>query len=256
MVKVKEDLTGITFGRLTVLRQADDYVLPCGKHHARWLCKCSCEEQKEVVVWGDSLKRGCTMSCGCLGRENRMQACKKYNEYRIDGDVVIGLTSNTNQEFYVDLKNFDKIKDYNWYEQLDGVGSLKTHIPKTNKIISMHQLLGFKNYDHIDRNELNNLESNLRPATCQENARNHSLLSNNTSGFTGVSWDSKNLKWRSYIIVNKCQIHLGIYANKQDAIVARLKAEAKYFKEFSPQRHLFEQYGIVIENKEDNNDIK
>lgn len=256
MVKVKEDLTGKIFGRLTALRQVDDYILPCGKHHAQWLCRCSCEKQTEIVVWGSSLRRGDSTSCGCLRTERQIQACKKHNQYRIEGNMVIGLTSNTNKEFYVDLKNFDKIKDYNWYEQLGGVGGLKTHIPKTSKIISMHQLLGFKNYDHVDRNELNNLETNLRPATYQENARNHSLLSNNTSGFTGVSWNKRALKWKTYIIINKQQIYLGSYIDKQDAIIARLKAEAKYFKEFAPQRHLFEKYGIVIENKEDNNDVK
>lgn len=250
MVKVKEDLTGKIFGRLTVVKQVEDYILPCGKHHARWLCRCSCIDQKEVVVWGASLRRGDTTSCGCLGRENQIQSCKKYNEYRIEGDIVIGLTTNTNKEFYVDLKNFDKIKDYCWYEQKGGAGSLKTHIPKSQKIISMHQMLGFKNYDHIDRNELNNLESNLRPATYQENARNHSLLSNNTSGFTGVSWDKKMSKWRSYIVINKQQIHLGLYINKEDAVIARLKAEAKYYGEFAPQRHLFDEYGISINNKE------
>lgn len=246
MVAVKENLIGKVFGRLTVIRQAEDYVLPCGKHHARWLCQCSCPEKKEVVVWGALLKKGDTTSCGCLRRENQRQSCKKYNEYRVEEDIVIGLTTNTNKEFYVDLKNFDKIKDYCWYEQQGRMSGLRAHIPKSEKIVSMHQMLGFKNYDHIDRNELNNLESNLRPATYQENARNHSLLSNNTSGFTGVSWDKKILKWKAYIVINKQQIHLGLYINKKDAVIARLKAEAKYFKEFSPQIHLFDEYGITI----------
>lgn len=40
MVKVKEDLTGKTFGLLTVIEQADDYVAPTsGKHYARWRCQ-------------------------------------------------------------------------------------------------------------------------------------------------------------------------------------------------------------------------
>lgn len=75
-------------------------------------------------------------------------------------------------------------------------------------------------------------------------------MSNNTSGFTGVSWDKKMSKWRSYIVINKQQIHLGLYINKEDAVIARLKAEAKYYGEFAPQRHLFDEYGISINNKE------
>ena len=41
---------------------------------------------------------------------------------------------------------------------------------------------------------------------------------------------------------------LGRFSDKEDAIKARLQAEAKYFKEFAPQRHLFKQYGILEDN--------
>ena len=32
MVKVKKDLTGMVFGRLTVLEQVEDYICPQGVH--------------------------------------------------------------------------------------------------------------------------------------------------------------------------------------------------------------------------------
>lgn len=48
------------------------------------------------------------------------------------------------------------------------------------------------------------------------------------------------------IVLDKKDIYLGRYSNKEDAIKARLEAEIKYFGEFAPQRHLFEQYGIGI----------
>ena len=51
---------------------------------------------------------------------------------------------------------------------------------------------------------------------------------------------------RSYININGRQIHLGLFQNKEDAIKIRLKAEAKYYGEFAPQKHLFEQYKINI----------
>ena len=31
---------------------------------------------------------------------------------------------------------------------------------------------------------------------------------------------------------------------REDAIIARLRAEIKYFGDFAPQKHLFKQYGI------------
>ena len=39
---------------------------------------------------------------------------KKYNKYDLSGEYGIGWTSNTNQEFYFDLEDYDKIKDYCW----------------------------------------------------------------------------------------------------------------------------------------------
>ena len=54
----KIDLTGKTFGRLTVLEQA------AGR---KWVCKCECGTVKEIFA--QSLTKGVTKSCGCLQRE-------------------------------------------------------------------------------------------------------------------------------------------------------------------------------------------
>ena len=62
----------------------------------------------------------------------------------------------------------------------------------------------------------------------------------------GVVYDRNREKWMARIVLNKKDIYLGRYSNKEDAIKARLEAEIKYFGEFAPQRHLFEQYGINI----------
>jgi hypothetical protein len=53
------DLTGQTYGRLTVLERAGS-----AKHgQALWLCRCQCG--KESIVQGSDLRRGQTKSCGC-----------------------------------------------------------------------------------------------------------------------------------------------------------------------------------------------
>lgn len=98
----------------------------------------------------------------------------------------------------------------------------------------MSDMIGCKYYDHKDRNPLNNRRHNLRPANQQENNRNHSKSSINTSGVIGVGWHKTLNKWQSRIYINKKVIHLGYFDNKDDAIKARLYAEQKYFKEFAP----------------------
>lgn len=49
MVKVKEDLTGKKFGRLTVIEQVEDYIGKNGNHIAQWSCLGSYENFEDVV---------------------------------------------------------------------------------------------------------------------------------------------------------------------------------------------------------------
>lgn len=235
---------GVPNSRLTVIRRVKDK----NKGRARWLVECSCINKTQFEVDGKPLRNGNTTSCGCIQKEKARsigKANKRYNEIKIEGDVVIGFTSNTHKEFYVDLKNFDKIKDYCWYEKKNGNTSrLLAKNIQTGKTISMHKLLGFKNYDHIDRNELNNLESNLRPASYSQNAMNRSLRCDNKSGVIGVYWDKTLNQWHSYLDKDGERVFSKYFTNKVEAIKERLNAEVKYFGEFAPQKHLYDLYGI------------
>lgn len=255
MVKTKEDLTGMTFGRLTVLGQAEDYIITSGKRYAQWLCECSCEEHKKVVVSAANLKSGHSTSCGCVAKELTAkrsigntygQKNKKGNIKDLSGKFGVLWSSNTNEEIYFDLEYAGKITEHTWWIAKNGYPT--TTIKDKN--IPMHTFLGFKWYDHQNQNKLDNRKSNLRPCTKQENQRNCSISKNNTSGFTGVTWSKNRQKWVAQIMVDYKTINLGRFVNKDDAIRARLLAEAKYFKEFAPQRYLFEQYGIVFNLKD------
>ena len=190
----------------------------------------------------------------------RTRSVNKYDLNLIDehGKYGIGYCSNTNNKFYFDMDDYDKIKDIYWYEKIrkNGFRRIAGTDRETGKQILMHVLLGFPWYDHTDRNELNNRKYNLRKASNQENARNHNKQSNNSSGFIGVCFSTTANKWMSYIMIDKKNIYLGYFINKEEAVKARLQAEAKYFKEFAPQRHLFKQHGILeddfLDSKRDN----
>ena len=175
----------------------------------------------------------------------------KLNDYQLNledehGLYGIGYCSNTRNEFYFDMDDYEKIKNITWYEKIrkDGFRRIAGRSRLTGDVVLMHTVLGFSWCDHIDRNELNNRKHNLRVATKQDNARNHNKQKNNTSGFIGVCFNKSANKWMSYIMIDKKNIYLGYFVNKEDAIRARLEAEKKYFGEFAPQRHLFKKYGI------------
>ena len=82
--------------------------------------------------------------------------------------------------------------------------------------------------DHIDRNKLNNIWENLRPATATINGRNRPMNENNTSGFNGVHWLVRDRKWRAQTKVNYKTVYLGTFCTRREAIKARKAADIKY----------------------------
>ena len=66
--------------------------------------------------------------------------------------------------------------------------------------------------DHIDCNKTNNCIENLRASNKSQNACNlKKLLSNNTSGFTGVYWSANAKKWIAQYTRNKNRYYVGLY---------------------------------------------
>jgi hypothetical protein len=73
------DLTGRTFGKMTVLKYDHS-----NKNGAYWLCECECKNTK--IVSAHSLKTGHTASCGCLYFSVNNQS--KERLYRIWKDML------------------------------------------------------------------------------------------------------------------------------------------------------------------------
>lgn len=72
-----EDLTGMQFGELTVLRRA-----PNDKYSR--ICRvCRCSSGNECTVQSSALKSGHTKSCGCLNDEKRSRM-HEHMRYRDD----------------------------------------------------------------------------------------------------------------------------------------------------------------------------
>ena len=221
------DLTGQKFGRLTVIRKAENP----SEAHIKWLCECECGNF--ITTRGTSLRSGITKSCGCLVSDKIREwnkANKKCNVYDLTGDYGIGYASNTNEPFYFDIEDYDKIKDYYWSANTDGY----MYSTCDDEYILMHRLIIDENnpemqVDHFNRNKKDNRKENLRSLTPQHNNWNRGLQQNNESGVTGVRWNKEAQKWVAYIM----RKHLGTFNRFEDAVKARKKAEQKYFGEYS-----------------------
>lgn len=235
MIKVHKDLTGKIFGRLIVIRQIDDYISPKGFRKSQWLCNCKCGNT-DICVIGSDLSSGKIKSCGCYKKENiakrNRSTKKKYNKYDLSGEYGIGYTLK-GEEFYFDLDDYDKIKDYCWW--LDCHKYVVSEV-KGTKII-MHKLIVdcFDHFevDHKNHKEFDNRKTNLRVCSHLDNMKNQILGRNNKSGITGVEWHKATQKWMARICVNGESKYLGVYSNIKDAINVRKQAEEKYFREYS-----------------------
>lgn len=169
-------------------------------------------------------------------KKGRPAGILKGNRYKVFGDKSIVYTGKE-QEIFIDTKNLQKVLKYSWY--IDNYGYVRT-----NDYMNDYKPLFLHRYildildseiliDHIDMNKLNNLEENLRLATCQENNRNINKQKNNISGYKGVYWNKSKKKWQCQISINNYNIYLGGYDNKEVAALVRMTVEKALYKEFA-----------------------
>lgn len=190
--------------------------------------------------------------------ENKSTKKPKKNKYDLTGEYGIGWTSNTNEEFYFDLEDYDKIKDFNWKRIIRRGDKEKGYLCTTiergkrkdgsrnTKVLFFHKMIvDYNLVDHENGNKLDNRKKNLRECTQSQNMMNVKVKKNNTSGVTGVGLFKNSGKWFARINPSKGnRIFLGEFTNKEDAIKARLVGEIQYYGEFAPQKYLYEQYGL------------
>lgn len=242
-----DKMIGEKFGRLTVISFFDS----C-KNSLRYSCNCDCGT-KNFIAYGKLLRAGNTKSCGCLATESKSKngkRNKKFNEYRIiDEKTMSGKSHNSEDIFYFDIEDFDKIKNFCWslYSHTGRGRYMRSRIPNSKKGIFLHRLImdcpdSF--VDHKNRDTLDNRKTNLRIANFSENSSNAKNRKDNKSGVKGVVWIETKSKWRACLQVNKKRVLIKHFDSFIDAVIARLSSEKEYLGEFAPQKNLFEEYNI------------
>ena len=234
------DLTGETFGRLLVLYRGQNLQ----NWKVTWICQCLCEKHTIIRVLANNLISGNTTSCGCYNLERIRETCKKYNQYDLSGEYGIGYTYQ-GEEFYFDLEDYDKIKEYCW-----SIGKKHDVEARVNgKLVKMHRLImGVTDpkivVDHVYHNEngegrrYDNRKCNLRTCEQKHNACNSKIRNNNTSGVVGVEFDKRRNRWVASIKYCKKEYYLGSFKNKEDAITARKSKEKELFGEYQYKEYI------------------
>mgnify|MGYP004642627401 CR=1 FL=1 len=244
LYREKYDLTGRTFGRLKVLEKVPPPDHVKDKRTSYWKCQCRCGN--EIIARRNGLTSGRTQSCGCLKRDLNCQT-KKKNEVIEHEGYLEGIDASGNNFFVstVDRYIFDMA-----YWRVHPNGYVRAG---NNGGASLHRLImqakDGEIVDHRNHNPSDNRRENLRVTNTQNNTRNKTIPRNNRSGVIGVCQERRGV-WRAYITLNDYNLKLYNGRSRDEAIRRRLLAERDYFGEFAPQQHLFQQYGIEVENNQ------
>lgn len=158
-------------------------------------------------------------------------------------------------DFYIKGGNAILYESRNGYAELQIMRKGKIEHKKLHRLILEESGYDTTNkvIDHIDRNRLNNILDNLRICNHQINSWNSSKLSTNTTGYYGVSKDTKSGKFRPCIAnpITGKTMKLGYYLSAIDAakvydlVATSFRGEHCHNNGLQPEETLEE---IVIRN--------
>lgn len=233
MAKLK-DLSNQRFNKLVVIERCEDYISPKGLKLVQWLCRCDCGNI--IKRTSSNLKRKSNYGCNECSIAQKHNLFSVENEFKIDGDITY-LYTRKGEQIIIDTEDYEKVKPYCWW--VNNTGYVGTTLHHHSRNIQLHRLIMdvLDNtdviVDHKNGNPLDNRKCNLRLCTRAENSYNKKMQPYNTSGVTGVYWNTEKSKWIAQICYKNKHINLGYYENKEDAIKARKQGEDTYFGEFS-----------------------
>ena len=169
------------------------------------------------------IRRRCKCGCG-----NITNYGKKYmpGHWAINGSVKHGLCSHKLYSVYYNMRARCYYKKHKQYNDYGGRG-IRVCIRWRKSVKSFYKFCINNGWNkNLQINRINN-DGNYTPDNCDfvtkpENARNRRMYKNNTSGYTGVSFNKINRNYRVYVRVNKKPFFLrGIFYTPEQAVIAR-----------------------------------
>lgn len=163
------DLTGKTFGLLTVMYRAPDHISSSGRKRVKWHCKCDCG--KEIDIYSQALGR--QLSCGCINLSK--------GEYKIKNLLEENNIKYEMQKTFLDLKSKN-----NKYLRFDFC------IYKDNQILCLLEYQGIQHFEEVEFFNKEDLK------TRQENdQKKREYCKKNNIPLIEIPYDDYNiLNWR------------------------------------------------------------
>lgn len=197
------------------------------------------------------------------------------NDYVVsDGVAYFNLYNQKNEKiatFIIDVCDIQKVKYHKW--RLSH-GHVVTGLPSKGQQRDLsHIVLDIQKddsvvVDHINGDPLDNTRDNLRICSQGENVLNKRFMSNNTTGFIGVSYKKDRDRYDPEIRFGYTRCHLGMTKTIEEAVYKIYIAEQLLFGEYAnceEQKRKFEftknlpqelkdtLYNVVIEKLKNKN---
>ena len=179
--------------------------------------------------------------------DNIQRTNDDLNDYEIkDGIAYFNVYNQRNEcvgQFIIDACDVEKVKYHKWRFSHSHVATGNTNVIDLSHIILDIPIE--KNYtvvDHINGDAKDNRRCNLRICTQAQNRLNNSFMSNNTSGFIGVSYKKDRNRYDPEIRFGYTRCHLGMTKTLEEAVYKRYIAEQLLFKEFANQEEQTKKY--------------
>ena len=196
---MKLDLTGNTYGRLTVLGDV-------GKRtkNGKVLWHCLCECGRVTFVRGDHLKNGEIRSCGCLNEEKNHKRFKDLSNTETDNFKVIDRAYSKNKRVY-------------WNCICKHCGN---HIELQSNQIERYSSCGCKHN--------RSTKERMAEISDPESLKTNKPTAKSTTGVRGVYFNKRKNRYQAFINVDKKPKYLGSFASLEEATKIRREAEIEY----------------------------